>query len=577
MSYFLKQTKNKKGTYLQVYESTYDAQKGYGTHRSVRPIGYVHELEEQGVEDPVSHYKAEVASMNEAARAAKRASRARKIGQESPERFMGHFAVGALFDGLGVARDLAYLQMPSGFRFSLAELLRALVCARVVAPASKSKTFHDVLPLLGEAPSFSLDQLYEGLSYLGHEYKKVIEIFNERVGAAFGRDTARTYFDCTNFYFEIDREDDLRRKGPSKERKVEPIVGMGLLLDADCIPIGMEIYPGNESERPKMRKVVGELKRRHHIQGRTVQVADKGLNCAENVVDATLAGDGYLFSKSVKALPKAELSWVLAEAGWEDHLDANGKVHHMTKSVVGEFAYHVTGEDGKKKEVSLPEKRVVTFNPSLQAKQLHEINRQVEKARNLRLAGAKKSAYGDASKYVTFAAVDREGELKDDEVVVATLNHEAIKRAKSLAGYNMLVTSEASMGDDEIYATYHQLWRIEESFRVMKSELDARPVFLQRHDSIAGHFLICYLAVVLLRLLQIKVLKDEFGSRQLVECMRSLRAVSFSERKYVNVSKASPVIDRLVELTGLPLDNYYLNKGEFDKIVGYKFSNLKTL
>jgi len=570
MAYFLKKTNNKKGTYLQIYESFWDPDRRQTAHRSVKPIGYVHELQAQGTDDPVAHWRAEVERMNAERRQERQLDKVRRIGDSTPERHLGHFAAAGVWRGLGVAGDLSLLQLQSGFRFSLAELLEGLACARLVHPCSKTRTFHDVLPLMGGTPAFSQDQMYDGIAFLGHEYKKVVEIMNQGVAGRLGRDTSVSFFDCTNFYFEIDREDDLRKKGPSKERRTDPIVGMGLLLDASCLPIGLEVYPGNESEKPKLKKVISELKERSHIKGRTVRVADKGLNCADNVTAAVLDGDGYLFSKSVKTLPATELAWVLSEEGWSDHLGPDGKVHHRTKSAKGDFSYAVTGADGKKTRVSLPERRVVTFSESLRRKQTREINRQVEKARRLRLAQAKRSEYGDSAKYVTFVAVDGEGEVSD-EAVVATLNHKAIDRARKLAGYNMLVTSETAMGEADVYATYHRLWRIEESFRVMKTELEARPVFMRTHDSIVGHFLVCYVAVLLMRIVQMRVLRDEFGSPQVMEFMRGCRAVQVSERKYVNVTRDSPVIQRLKSETGLPLDHYYLTKGQYDKILKYRF------
>ena len=445
-----------------------------------------------------------------------------------------------------------------------------------MAPCSKSRTFHDVLPLMeGVGARFSLDQLYDGLAYLGEEHEKVVEIYNARVAGLFPRDTSRSYFDCTNFYFEIDREDDLRRKGPSKEGRPEPVVGMGLLLDADCIPIGMSVYPGNGDERPQLREVVGRLKERHAITGRTVRVADKGLNCADNVADAVLAGDGYLFSRSVKTLPERDRAWALADDGWADVTDGHGDVLWSYKEVVDDFEYQVTGEGGRKRAVSLPEKRVVTYSPKLARKQTYEINRQVEKARALRLAAAKRSEYGDSAKYVTFAPVDGEGEIRDGAKVVATLNHDAIKKAKSVAGYNMIVTSETGMSASEVYETYHQLWRIEESFKVMKSELDARPVYLQRQSSITGHFLVCYLAVLLVRLLQVKVLGDEFCSEEVMGLCRGLNVCQASERRYVNVSRRTPIIERLAERTGLPLLHFNLTKGDVRAISGCTLAMLQ--
>ena len=576
MAYFLKRTRNKKGLYLQIYESHWDPERGHTVNSSVRALGYEHELRESGVDDPVDHFRAEVDAMNAERRAAREREGAREISDKPAERHLGHFPIKALNEALGVAGDLAWLQVPSGFRFSLAELLSSLVYARAVAPCSKSRTFHDVLPLMeGVGWGFSLDQLYDGLAYLGDEYEKVIEIYNARVAGLFGRDTSASFFDCTNFYFEIDREDDLRRKGPSKERRPEPIVGMGLLLDADCVPIGMSVFPGNESEKPQLREVVDGLKRRNAITGRTVRVADKGLNCADNVADAVLAGDGYVFSKSVRTLPAAERAWALSPDGWEDVTDEGGSLLWSYKEATGDFEYKVTDAEGRKRTVALPEKRVVTYSPKLARKQTYEINRQVEKARALRLAAARRSEYGDSAKYVTFTPVDGEGEVRDDARVVATLNRDAIRKARSVAGYNMVVTSETGMPAREIYDTYHRLWRIEESFKVMKSELDARPVYLQRRSTITGHFLVCYLAVLLMRLLQVKVLGDEFCSEEVVSLFRGLDVCQVSERRYVNVSRRTPIIEELAERTGLPLLHFNLTKGDVRKISGCTLAMLQ--
>ena len=233
------------------------------------------------------------------------------------------------------------------------------------------------------------------------------------------------------------------------------------------------------------------------------------------------------------------------------------------------------GEDGRRRPVDLPEKRVVTYNPSLARKQRREIGRQVEKARALRLAAAKRSEYGDSAKYVTFAPVDGEGEVRDDAWGVATLNHEAVDRVRSLAGYNMIVTSETGMPARDVCETYHRLWRIEESFKVMKSELDARPVYVQREDTIKGHFLVCYVAVLLTRLLQVRVLGDSYCSEDLMGLFRGLNVCQASGRKYVNVSRHTPVIEELAERTGLPLLHFNLTRGDVRAIAGCTLAMLR--
>lgn len=570
MAYFLKKTNNKKGTYLQIYESYYDPERKGGAHRSYRPIGYVHELQAGGIDDPVSFYAEEVRKLNREYKERKQALKSRQISDESPERLLGYFPLKNLNDSLGCKKYIDLMQTAADFRFNVFDMASALIYARIVHPCSKSRTYDEVIPKLFEKHDFSLDQLYSGLAYIGSEYEKIIEIYNHQVSRKYKFDTSHTYFDCTNFYFEIDKEDDFRLKGPSKENRKEPIVGLGLLLDANQIPIGMKMYPGNESEKPVLRNIIDDLKQRNHISGRTIQVADKGLNCFNNILHALKAGDGYLFSKSVKTLPETEKTWVLLQDGYADVKNKKGDILYRIKECVDDFPYTYTDADGHKKTLKLPEKRIVTFNPKLAEKQKYEINRQVEKAKKLKACEAKKSEYGDSAKYVTFVSADKKGQKTDGRIQVE-MNQQAIENAKALAGYNMIITSETRMGDSEIYAAYHNLWRIEESFRIMKSQLDARPVYLQKRDTITGHFLICYLAVLLTRLFQIHILNDSFGTEEIFDFMHDFRVAKVSERKYINLTRSSSFIKELSTKNGLPLTSYFLGKEDINKMLSHRF------
>lgn len=570
MSYFLKKTNNKKGTYLQIYESFYDPERKGGAHRSYKPLGYVHQLQAEGIDDPIAFYKDEVQKLNQELNKKKQDEKARKISEESPEKLLGYFPLKNLCDSLRCKNYIDLMQTATGFRFNVFDIMSALVYARVVHPCSKLKTYIEVIPKLFEKYEFSLDQLYSGLGYIGSEYEKIIEIFNHQVALKYPFDTSHSYFDCTNFYFEIDREDDFRLKGPSKENKKEPIVGMGLLLDANQIPIGMKMYPGNESEKPVIRDIIDDLKQRNRISGKTIQVADKGLNCFENILHALKAGDGYIFSKSVKMLPETEKIWVLLENDYVDVKNKKGEVLYRIKDCVDDFNYNYTDKDGHRKTLKLTEKRVVTFNPKLAEKQTLEINRQVEKAKKLRACEAKKSEYGDSSKYVTFIPTDKKGEKTTGKVKVE-INEKAIENAKKLAGYNMIVTSEIRMTASRIYAAYHNLWRIEESFRIMKSQLDARPVFMQKQETITGHFLICYLSVLLTRLFQIHVLKDGYSTEEIFDFIHDFRVAKISDRKYINLTRSSSFIKDLTVRTGLPLTSYFLGNEDINKMLSHRF------
>lgn len=558
MAYYLKKTKLKGRTYLSIDESFYSHEKRGTAHRCYKSLGSVETWQQKGIGDPISHFQKEVDALNKE----KAEAGVRKISDVSPILYLGYFPFKALLEKMHIKKYVDFFKLTNDFKYDLYEVLSSLIYARAVNPCSKHRTFHEVLPNLYEPTHYSYDQLLNALAFLGNNYEKFVEIFTAQTNQFFGLDSSKTYFDCTNFYFEIDREDDFRRKGPSKENRKDPIVGLGLLLDSNQIPIGMKMYPGNESEKPLLRDVINQLKTHNNVTGKTIHVADKGLNCAKNIAFSKKNGDGYLFSKSVKGLPEMEKTWVLLEEGFKEVKDKKGNLLYRYKSCIDEFPYKVEHE-GKEYIVKLTEKRLLTFNPSLASKKKHEINRMVEKANSLTTSQAKKAEFGESGKYVNF--ID-----KDGEKAAVSINQEAIDKDLKFAGYNLLVTSETQMTDQDIYNTYHNLWRIEESFRIMKSDLDARPVFVQKEETIKGHFLICYLTVLLERIFQFKMLENEYSSSDIFDFVKDFK-VTKAETKYINTTTASNFINELTAKTKLPLTNYFLTESQIKSILNYKF------
>lgn len=558
MAYFLKKSHLKGRTYLSIVESYYSPDKHGGAHRTYKSLASVETWKAKGIDDPIAHFQKEVDELNRM----NAGRNALKISDRPPVLYLGYFPFASMMRKMNIRKYIDYFSLSHSFDFDLYELLSSLVYARLVNPCSKHRTFHEVIPQLRDDIHFSYDQLLDGLEFIGNDYGKFIEIFNEQIRRIYRTDTSKTYFDCTNFYFEIDREDDFRRKGPSKENRKDPIIGLGLLLDAHQIPVGMKLFPGNESERPVLRDVIRSLKDSNQISGRTIHVADKGLNCAQNIAFSKENGDGYLFSRSVKSLPEKEKKWVLLDNGdWREARGDDGSLLYRYKSCVDRFPYAVEVE-GRKKILDFTEKRVVTYNPKLASKKRYEINRQVEKARKLCYSQAKRGEYGDLGKYVDFT--DESGEKAK-----ATINEAMVERELQFAGYNLLVTSETDMKDTDIYDTYHNLWRIEESFRIMKSDLDARPVYLQKENSIKGHFLICYLAVLMERILQFRILDNQYSTQQIMRFIRDFRVVK-GESRYINVTTSSQFIRDLERITSLPLTNYYLTERQIRRIFNYK-------
>lgn len=571
MRYFLKKTKRSKGEYLQIYQSEYI--RGVGSrNKSYKAIGYVDELIAKGIKEPVAKAQSEVKRLNDELKAKEEGEKARKIGKSSPQRFLGYFVLKAIENSLGdFEKAVRAISSVRGFQYDVYELMMALVYARVTFPASKRRTHSDILPLLFEKiDDDSYSQVLSCCEYIGSEYLKIIALLTRAVERTYGLECHETYFDCTNFYFEIDREDDFRKKGPSKENSKDPIVGMGLLLDSNQIPVAMEMFPGNEAEMPYLRKTIQRMKKDSSISGRTIQVADKGPNCVANIHAALESGDGYLFSKSLKNQSQKEIEWFLSldsnewTAVYESDGNGGRQIRYRYYSFIDTFDYSYTDDKGSRIEFSTREKRIITFNPKLRMKKILELNRMVEKARGLCLSKAKKDEFGECSKFVSFCT-------DEGKKAKAVLNEEAIELERRLAGYNMLVTSELKLNDRTVYGIYHNLWRIEQSFRMMKSCLDARPVYLSGMNSIKGHFLICYISVVLERLLELKILGSRFSHEKIMNFIRSFSLVRLNSKDYVNLLTSDDEVGQFLADTILPeVTNYILSPADVSRLLKVK-------
>lgn len=564
MAYFLKKSKQQNRVYLSIYESFYSPETNGTKHKCFKSLGNTDKLIESGIEDPIAYYENVVKEMNESRKAEKQSKKEKdhqkQISDDTPERLLGYFPLCHILNNLDVEEHFDFMQSNRKFRYSTFDIFRHLVYARVVSPGSKYRTYHDVLPKMCFDIPYSYDQSLDALEFIGSNYEKYVEIFTEATKENYGIKTSHTFFDCTNFYFEIDKETDFLKHGPSKENRHDPIVGLGLLLDANMIPIGMKMYPGNESEKPILRDIIHDLKNQNNINGRTIQIADKGLNCAKNIIDAKNNGDGYIFSKSIKQLPQKELNWVFNDEPYHAVCDYNGTVKYKYKSCVDEFEYTYIDSGTKKKyKKIIKERRIVTFNPKLREKKLYEINKMIDKAINLSHSKAKKQEYGESSRYINFTS-------QDGEKAIVTLNNDMIERDKKLAGYNMLVTSEYKMSEEEIYEAYHNLWRIEETFRTMKSELDARPAYVRKEDTIKGHFLVCYVSILLVRLLQFKDLNNKYSTSEICKFMKTFKLIQYNDKKYINISKKSDILYDLGNDLNLPITNYYLTGSQIKKM-----------
>ena len=576
MAYYLRKENKKNGTYLQMYESHWDKEKKQPRSKSVMAFGYVHELISDEIPDPIAYYTDFVAKKNKE-RAAAFAEDTRPRAFASPVEYnLGHFLLHTLLEELNVKEVIDILAAQMRFQFHIYDMVAQLIFSRIIFPCSKTKTVSSVFPHLYNSSPISEDQVYDGLSFIGGSYKKYIELFNHCYEQHYQRDFSNVFFDCTNYYFEIDLPYEDKQKGPSKENRHDPIIGQALLLDADLVPVAMQMYPGNESEKPYIRKVIEEMKSRYNVSGKTVQVSDKGLNCARNIYAAVKeANDGYIFSKSIhgRNLSEKEKKWLLLENEqniWKDYRDKAGNLLYRLKSCVDSFSYQfkeIDPETGRDvvKTFSVKEKRIVSYNPALAKKQKAEIQKMADKAANYAAYKAMtREDLGDSAKYVKITNKDKNGKKITP---VIGIDKEKVNEDLKYAGYNLMVTSELDMEPLQIYQTYHSLWKIEESFRITKSYLDARPVYVHKKETIYGHFLICYLSLFLLRVLEIKVFKNQINSYDLIDFIRDFRVVNKGDGSYINISRNQTVNEKVKKATGLTnLDALFLTEKEINNL-----------
>ena len=265
MYYFLKKTKpTKKDTYLQIYVSYYDANTKSKKQKCHQSLGYVEKLKTNEIKDPIEFYQKVVDELNKKDKENKEL----KISDKSTSKFLGHFLIKGMFDLLNMDNDLNIVGSTYKCHYKFSDLFRTLCYAQILSPGSKLKFFENVIPNIYNANTFSYDQILDYVNFLGSDYHKYIEVLNKHINDNWKRNLNTGYFDCTNYYFEIDLENDTLKKGPSKENKRCPLLGQALLLDADQIPLDTEFYPGNESEKQYLRKRIEDIKSKNSITGR---------------------------------------------------------------------------------------------------------------------------------------------------------------------------------------------------------------------------------------------------------------------------------------------------------------------
>jgi transposase len=411
------------------------------------------------------------------------------------------------------------------------DVLSFLIYSQILNPGSKQSAYLSKYQFF-ENYTFSEDQMYTALNHIGESYETIKDYIYRTTNEAYEVNTSITYYDGTNFYFEIDREDDFRKKGPSKESRKCPLVSIGLLLDSNMFPIELKIYPGNESEKPHFGDVINEMKEKRKIQGRTIYVADKGLNCGNNIFKALLNGDGYIYSQTIKNSDEMRKKYIENDIGFEPIFNEYGEVEFYVKGFKhsAEITYEHKGEMHKK---TLEQLQVVTWSRKYAEKTKYERDKLIAKAKSIikNPSAYNKEKIGNAASYLKQVTYDAKGNIVENKSSLI-INTEKIEEEARLDGYYMIVTSETDMKPIDVVNTYRFLPGIEDTFRVAKHFLKLRPIFLQRETRIKAHVLVCYLSLLILRILEKKVLEDKFSQQAIIEAIRTFQCAMIKPNTY---------------------------------------------
>lgn len=422
----------------------------------------------------------------------------------------GYRYLESIYTQLGI--DTFFDRIPFKGNYRLNDVFEFLVFKRILNPNSKRGTFQEIRHFYNKNYGFSLPQVYRALDHFSDVSIKLQKKLNDQIKTLIGRDQSYAFYDVTNYYFETDlpgNEGDYQQKGVSKEHRLSPIVQLGLFIDSNHLPIAMSLFPGNTADCKTLQPIMREIKDDYRL-GRLVVVADKGLNTQANIDYIVSQGDGYVVSQVLRG-PKGKR--------YQDMLlDPEGYVFHAN------YKYKLFEEEYESK---VTRNKTITYKRKVLIFWSKEESDYAKKKRDAKVRRAAKritnNAYRidhSAGEYVTTKNILKAtGEISDQ--AVHKIDYKKIEEEEKLDGYFCIITSELDYDYKKILEVYGGLWRIEESFRISKSDLEVRPIRLRTQKHIEGHMLICYVALLLLRLLQYQLGSNEISAHRIKQTLNA--------------------------------------------------------
>ena len=569
-------TKSSKGTNVYIIKSY--RSRGKSTSQVVEKLGKLEDLNEKygdgmafamkrkkELEKEDAHFDSKKKFLNLTANVD-------DIEKESSYKLGGHLVLRKIFRKLNLHEFCRNIEEERRFEFSLEKALETMIYGRILAPCSKLST-HEFAKSLIDDPKLELQHYYRAMDVLVDYIDKIQTHCYKHSSSIVQKDKKVWYYDCTNIYFEVEsaKEGELRQYGFSKEHRPNPIVQMGLFTDARGIPLAFNISPGNTNEQIMLKPLEQKIIKDFGID-KMVVCTDAGLASYDNRAFNDRQGRAFIVTQSIKKLPKHLKAWALEDKGWKklstdeegfkpsmiDDLE-NGTILYKTRYMKED----VTIKDNYGKPIKIEQgwRLIVTFSKDYAMYEKNIRNEQIARAKKLIANPSKfnKVNSNDCRRFVKGIAFDENGEIISTKL---TFDEELANKEAEYDGFYGLTTN---LKDDvkEIVSINHNRWKIEQCFRIMKTDMSARPVYHYKDDRIKVHFLICYLALLIFRLLQQKIKKpglNETSAAKLIDCLRN---ISFCELVdgYVNTSEGSETLNDIAEV----FDFAYIKRGAYKK------------
>lgn len=602
--YLNKQKKPNGDVYLSIREK-YHVPKVGSREKTIESLGYLSDLKKK-YDDPIAYFTKYAKELT-----AKKSEDTRKtISIDTGEtltpdtndvRNVGYGILKQLYRDLELDKFWNWKTRGRKVQFSADQIFRLLTFSRAINPGSKRYTLKTKDFFFEPFSGFSLDDVYHVMDIIAENQSDLQDWIFEHSSKILPRDTSVSYFDCTNYYFDIGCPDiDLlneagipvdktgspaaakyRKRGPEKNHRPDPIVEMGLLMDRNGIPIAYDLFPGNESEKVHMRPIIARAKKNFQ-NTRVIVVADRGLNTSDNIywMNGSNKGDhnsrdGYVYGQSVRGADAEFKAFVLAGGYRSDQItDDNGGVitfTHKSRIAVKELHVNVTkpgASKTSKKTVTVDQKQMVYYSDKYAKKQKKEREIMVERAKDL-IRHPKKydriTAKGSASYILNIAFNKDTGEIVDGRNM--ELDLDKIAEEEKYDGYYSIVTSELNMDDMELRNVYRGLARIEDSFKVTKTCFESRPVYVWTNEHIEAHFATCFLALVLIRLLELK-LERKFPVPRIIDSLKHYNCVKLDANIW-QFTYYDEILKACGDVFHIDLSKKYHSRQEIQRLLHY--------